>query len=146
MGLVSLISKLGKNSSHSTSTQTPYQAIGGEKAVFALAHGFYDIMESDPAAAELLAIHPQPMARIRSVFVLYLSMWLGGPNEYEKQFGHPRLRARHLPFTVTPKLKEQWMYCMRKAMHQHVKQEAIATQLLAALDQLASHMINSPDN
>jgi len=69
-------------------------------------------------------------------------MWLGGPNEFEKQFGHPRLRARHLGFPVTPTLKRQWMYCMRKAMLQTVDNMAIAEKLLDALDQLAEHMIN----
>ncbi len=97
-------------------------------------------------AADLVAIHPQPLTRIREVFALYLTMWLGGPNTYEQQFGHPRLRARHLPFAVTPALKEQWIYCMRKAMHQHVKDKALANQLLAALNQLAEHMVNSKDS
>ncbi len=94
-------------------------------------------------AEELLAIHPQPMDRIRHVFFLYLTMWLGGPNEFEKQFGHPRLRARHLGFAVTPVLKRQWMYCMRKAMLQSVHDITLAEKLLEALDQLAEHMINT---
>lgn len=100
-------------------------------------------METDPFAAELLAMHPQPLSRIREVFFLYLSMWLGGPNTYEAQFGHPRLRARHLPFAVTPALKEQWMYCMRKAMYENVENIQLAEKLLQAIDQLAEHMINT---
>lgn len=96
-------------------------------------------------AEALLAIHPQPLDRIREVFFLYLTMWLGGPNDYEKQRGHPRLRARHLPFTVTPTLKAQWMYCMRKAMMQTVTDIPLAERLLQALDQLAEHMINTAE-
>ena len=108
-----------------------------------LANSFYDIMETDPLAAELLAIHPQPLDRIRHVFFLYLTMWLGGPDDFQQQFGHPRLRARHLPFTVSPELKDQWMYCMRKAMFKTVGDLALAQKLLTALDQLAEHMINT---
>ena len=74
---------------------------------------------------------------------LYLSLWLGGPDIYQQEFGHPRLRARHLPFTVSPALKEQWMYCMRKAMMTTVSDVALAQTLLQALDQLAEHMINT---
>lgn len=122
---------------------TPYFRIGGEEKVRELANSFYDVMEHDPIAAELLAIHPQPLDRLRHVFFLYLSLWLGGPDDFQQQYGHPRLRARHLPFTVTPKLKEQWMYCMRKAMFATVDDIGLARKLLAALDQLAEHMINS---
>jgi len=142
MGLFSLLNKSKKTSSDTTPS-TPYEAIGGEETVKLIANRFYDIMEQDPMAEELLAIHPQPMDRIRHVFFLYLTMWLGGPNEFEKQFGHPRLRARHLGFAVTPALKRQWMYCMRKAMLQSVHDIALAEKLLEALDQLAEHMINT---
>lgn len=128
-----------------STSQSPYEAIGGEPVVKTIANRFYDIMETDPMAAELLAIHPQPMTRIRHVFFLYLMMWLGGPNEFEKQHGHPRLRARHLPFAVTPALKAQWMYCMRKAMLENVADLTLAQRLLDALDQLAEHMINQQD-
>ena len=107
-----------------------------------LSNRFYDIMETDSVADELYAMHPQPLTRIRHVFFLYLSLWLGGPDDYQREFGHPRLRARHLPFTVTPELKAQWMYCMRKAMHQTVDDFTLAQQLLSSLDQLAEHMVN----
>ena len=122
---------------------TPYYRIGGEEKVRELANRFYDVMENDTYAAELLSIHPQPLDRIRHVFFLYLSLWLGGPDIYQQEFGHPRLRARHLPFTVSPALKEQWMYCMRKAMMTTVSDVALAQKLFQALDQLAEHMINT---
>ncbi len=111
----------------------------------ALANRFYDIMSSDPVVAELYALHPQPLDKIRHIFFLYLSMWLGGPRDYEAQRGHPRLRARHLPYTITPALKVQWMYCMRKAMHETVTDVALAERLLSALDALAEHMVNQSE-
>lgn len=125
------------------SETTPYFRIGGEDKVRLLANRFYDIMRDDPIAKELYAIHPQPTDRIREVFFLYLSLWLGGPDTYQQQYGHPRLRSRHLSFSVTPELKDQWMYCMRKAMHETVDDLPLAQQLLNALDQLATHMINT---
>lgn len=122
---------------------TPYYRIGGEEKVRELANRFYDVMETDPLASELLAMHPMPLDRIRHVFFLYLSLWMGGPDDYQQQFGHPRLRARHLPFNVTPALKEQWMYCMRKAMFSTTDDIMLANNLLQALEQLSNHMINS---
>ncbi len=143
MGLINVFKRKDKKTT--SPAATPYDAIGGETTVRLLAERFYNIMETDPMAKALLAIHPQPLDRIREVFFLYLTMWLGGPNDYEQQRGHPRLRARHLPFTVTPSLKAQWMYCMRKAMMQTVTDIALAERLLQALDQLAEHMINTAE-
>ncbi|MBU2978473.1 group II truncated hemoglobin [Alteromonas sp. C1M14] len=145
MGIINFLSKSKETSKDQAYPNTPYAHIGGANAVHLLANRFYDIMEQDPMAKDLLAIHPLPLDRIRRVFTLYLSMWLGGPDDYQQQFGHPRLRARHLPFTVTPALKRQWMYCMRKAMMQTVHDIQLAEQLLRALDQLAEHMINKDD-
>ena len=142
MGIRDLFN-IKKKSDNRVTQSTPYARIGGEKKVRELANTFYDIMETDPLASELLALHPQPLDRIRHVFFLYLSLWLGGPDDYQQQFGPPRLRARHLPYTVTPELKAQWMYCMRKAMFKTVDDITLAQQLLEALDQLASHMVNT---
>ncbi|WP_018982124.1 group II truncated hemoglobin [Salinimonas chungwhensis] len=143
MGIFSFLSK---KKQQAAAPGTVYEAIGGEPAVKAIANDFYNVMEHDPFASELLAIHPMPLTRIRHVFFLYLKMWMGGPNDFEQQFGHPRLRARHLPFTVTPALKAQWMYCMRKAMMKNVSDIKLANRLLVALDSLAEHMINQPDD
>ncbi|NDW21434.1 group II truncated hemoglobin [Alteromonas hispanica] len=134
------IKRKGENRADET---TPYYRIGGEEKVRELANRFYDVMETDPLAAELLAMHPMPLDRIRHVFFLYLSLWMGGPDDYQQQFGHPRLRARHLPFNVTPALKEQWMYCMRKAMFSTTDDIMLANKLLQALEQLSNHMTNS---
>lgn len=123
--------------------KTAYQAIGGEQGTYKLANTFYDIMESDPFAAELLAIHPQPMDAIRQKFFEFLSGWLGGPGLFEQKYGHPRLRARHLPFTVNDQMIEQWLYCMNKALEQVVANEQARTAIRQPITQLAHHMKNS---
>ncbi|MBU3020183.1 group II truncated hemoglobin [Aestuariibacter sp. A3R04] len=143
MSILGYFNKMKEKKRRYKTPTTPYELIGGDAKVTQLANKFYDIMEQDPFAAELLALHPKPLDRIRHVFTLYLIMWLGGPNNYELQFGHPRLRARHLPFSVTPELKRQWMYCMRKAMMDTVTDISLAEKLLHSLDQLAEHMINT---
>ena len=116
--------------------------MGGEQGARNLSNRFYDIMESDPKAAELLAIHPGDMPLIREKFFEFLSGWLGGPGLYENKYGHPRLRARHLPFAIDQKLKEQWMYCMGKALDIEVDNPVLRVQLRQSFNQLAQHMIN----
>jgi hemoglobin len=120
-----------------------YQLIGGEATARAISKRFYDIMESDPQAKELFAIHKNDMSIIREKFFEFLSGWLGGPALFEQKYGHPRLRARHLPFPVTEQLRDQWMYCMNKALDENIDNKVIRRQISAAFSQLATHMINS---
>jgi hemoglobin len=129
-------------SQHPTPQQTPYQMIGGEQATKDLANRFYDIMQNDAKAAELLAIHQQPLTGIRQKFFEFLSGWLGGPGLYEKKYGHPRLRARHLPFAIDDQMKQQWMYCMGKALDIQIDNPLLRAQLRQSFNQLATHMIN----
>lgn len=125
--------------------QTVYQLIGEIEGTRRLANAFYDIMETDPALSELLAIHPLPLNNVREKFYLFLTGWLGGPDLFVEQYGHPRLRMRHLPFTVTPTLKMQWMTCMDKAMELTINNQDVIKALHDAFDGLAEHMINTPD-
>ncbi|PUB83406.1 MAG: hypothetical protein DBP02_11905 [gamma proteobacterium symbiont of Ctena orbiculata] len=52
----------------------------------------------------------------REKLFLFLSGWLGGPDLYVEKYGHPRLRARHLPFSIGIEERDQWIYCMREAL------------------------------
>ncbi|MDP4530224.1 group II truncated hemoglobin [Alkalimonas delamerensis] len=128
---------------HPTPKQTPYAIMGGEAAVRRLANRFYDVMETAPEARELLAIHPQPLDAIRQKFFEFLSGWLGGPALFEEKYGHPRLRARHLPFTVNQQLRDQWMFCMDQALNEVVEDTMLREGLRQSLGQLASHMVNT---
>ncbi|WP_199610199.1 group II truncated hemoglobin [Flocculibacter collagenilyticus] len=123
--------------------KAPYDAIGGEAATRAIANRFYDIMASDPFAKELYAMHPQPLDRIRQVFFEFLSGWLGGPALFEEKYGHPRLRQRHMPFKITPQLRDQWLHCMNKTLDIEIDTPLLRAKLKQSLAQLATHMINS---
>ncbi|GAA5218768.1 group II truncated hemoglobin [Corallincola platygyrae] len=129
---------------HPTPEQTPYQMMGGAEAVRQLSDRFYDIMEQAPEASELLAIHPQPMDSIRERFYEFLSGWLGGPGLFEQKYGHPRLRARHLPFKIDDEMRDQWMFCMNRALDIEIDTPLLREQLRQAFSQLADHMRNQP--
>ncbi len=95
---------------------TPYEWLGGESAVRQLVDRFYDLMELEPAYAELRAAHGSTLDDARDKLFWFLCGWLGGPDLYQERFGHPRLRARHLPFSIGIKERDQWVACMDQAM------------------------------
>jgi hemoglobin len=97
----------------------PYQQLGGSAPARALAQAFYDAMERDEP--ELTALHRQSAAGVidaivRERFALFLIGWLGGPQDYVAQNGHPRLRMRHARVPVDERMRDAWMRCMRSAL------------------------------
>lgn len=121
---------------------TPYEMIGGEAALRALVHDFYRIMDELPEAYGIRKLHPRDLAGSEEKLFMFLSGWLGGPDLFARRFGHPRLRARHLPFAIAENERDQWLLCMREAMALQVKDEALRAKLYEALAGLADHMRN----
>jgi hemoglobin len=104
--------------------RTPYEALGGEAGVRELVDRFYDLMDLEPRYRELRAVHGSTLEGAREKLFMFLSGWLGGPSLYTDRYGHPMLRARHLPFAIGDIERDQWMACMVQAMEEvHVPQE-----------------------
>jgi hemoglobin len=95
---------------------TPYARLGGDAGVRTLVERFYDLMELEPAFAGIRALHGASLESAREKLYLFLSGWLGGPQHYVERYGHPRLRARHLPFPIGIAERDQWLACMRRAL------------------------------
>jgi len=95
---------------------TPYEMIGGEEKLRAIVDRFYDLMELEPRYAQLRAVHGSTLEHAREKLFMFLSGWLGGPPLYTDRFGHPMLRARHLPFAIGTVERDQWMACMGQAL------------------------------
>ena len=125
-----------------TQTTTPYQQLGGDKGVRQLVDAFYDFMETLPEAAEILALHPKDLSSSRDKLYMFLSGWLGGPQLYMEAYGHPRLRARHLPFPIDSKARDAWLLCMDKALEQLAVERSLHFQLMQAFQPTANHMRN----
>ena len=122
--------------------KTPYDIMGGELGARNLSNRFYDIMAQDSYAKPLFDLHPQPLERIREVFFEFLSGWLGGPDLFSEKYGHPMLRARHLPFMIDEELRNQWIYCMNQALDSEIDNPLLRQNLKKSFLQLATHMIN----
>ena len=123
-------------------TQTPYDAMGGEQAILNLVDRFYFYMDTLPEAAGIRSIHQADLSSAKEKLFKFLSGWLGGPNLFIEEFGHPMLRARHLPFAIGESERDQWMLCMNKAIADIPMDATLETNLRNALQQLATHMIN----
>ena len=111
---------------------TPYARIGGDAGVRALAERFYDLMDVDPAYAHVRATHGASLDSAREKLHLFLSGWLGGPPLYVEKHGHPRLRARHLPFPIGSSERDQWLLCMAQAMSDLDVPQPLFDRLLTA--------------
>ena len=95
-----------------------YQLLGGETGLRALVNRFYDVMDSSPEASQIRALHAKSLKRSRQKLFMFLSGWSGGPPLYAEKFGHPRLRMRHLPFPIGTVVRDQWLWCMNKALEE----------------------------
>jgi len=122
-----------------------YETIGGEQTIAALVNRFYEVMDSDPAAAPIRHMHPDDLTTSKLHLTWFLTGWLGGPQLYIERRGHPRLRARHLPFTIGAAERDQWVHCARIALAEHVADEAARAAIDSALARLADNMRNQPD-
>ena len=121
---------------------TPYDLIGGDAGVRALVDRFYDLMDLEPAYAQLRRVHGASLESAREKLYLFLSGWLGGPPLYVQRHGHPMLRARHLPFAIGEEERDQWMACMIQAMEELEVPQPLREALTAALRKTADWMRN----
>jgi hemoglobin len=129
-----------------SSKATFFDLLGGVESgaarVRELVEAFYDIMDTDPKAAGIRAYHAKDLTEAREKLFMFLTGWTGGPQLYIERYGHPRLRARHMPFSIGESERDQWMYCMIKAMQQIGLEEKMMTNLAAQLYGVADFMRN----
>lgn len=123
---------------------TPYDTIGGEPVLARLCDRFYGLMAETPQFAELRALHPEDLQGARDKLFMFLSGWLGGPDLFVQSFGHPRLRARHMPFAIGTRERDQWVACMLLAMEEVGIAEPMRERLLQSFFKTADFMRNQP--
>ncbi len=125
---------------------TFYALLGGEEAgqerIKQLVDTFYDVMDSDPKAAGIRALHQPDLTDAREKLTMFLTGWMGGPQLYIERYGHPMLRRRHMPFVIGESERDQWMYCMIRAMHTLGLDEVIMKKLASQLYGVADFMRN----
>ncbi|MFN6945940.1 MAG: globin [Cytophagaceae bacterium] len=105
---------------------TIYERLGAENLQI-LVDNFYEHVFADPVIKDLFSKTPKDV--IKEKQYLFLTQFLGGPDLYSEKFGHPRLRARHLPHPITEDSAVAWLKCMHNAISQLPVQEQLKEEL-----------------
>ncbi|TVR56859.1 MAG: globin [Gemmatimonadales bacterium] len=124
---------------------TAYELMGGDPAVRQLVDRFYDLMDTAPEAAGIRALHAKSLKVSREKLHLFLSGWLGGPQLYMERYGPPMLRARHLPFPIGAKERDEWLWCMNRALDEQEMPAVVREFLTVRFREVADHMRNQTE-
>lgn len=119
-----------------------YEMLGGEQGLRSLVNRFYDIMDSSPEATKIRSFHAKSLKQSREKLFMFLSGWSGGPQLYVQKYGHPRLRMRHLPFAIGSVERDQWLWCMNKALDEGGYDPRVVEFLKGRFAEVADFMRN----
>lgn len=118
--------------------QTLYERIGAENLQLLVDH-FYNLVFEDPTLKPLFNTDKE---LIKKKQFMFLTQFLGGPDLYSQEYGHPRLRARHLPHPITEDHAVAWLKCMHAAIQHLPIEEAVKTELFDRFPKTAFFMVN----
>lgn len=124
---------------------THYQRIGGADKVRALVRCFYQLMDEQPEAYGIRSLHAENLQGAQEKLFKFLSGWMGGPQLFVQEYGHPMLRRRHLPFAIGVAERDQWLMCMSLALQEVVEDAALRRELADAFAKVADHMRNQDE-
>lgn len=133
-----------------TTPRSFYDEIGGHDTFVRLVEVFYRGVAADEV---LRPMYPEedlgPAAeRLR----MFLEQYWGGPTTYSERRGHPRLRMRHLPFSIDPDARDRWLGHMRVAveglhlspLHEATLWDYLERAAHAMVNTFASHPAATP--
>ena len=116
--------------------------MGGDAGVRSLVDRFYDLVDSAPEAATIRKLHAASLKASREKLYMYLTGWTGGPPIYVEARGHPRLRMRHFPFSIGAQERDEWLWCMDRALDEQPMDTELREHLRQRIHTLADHMRN----
>jgi hemoglobin len=127
------------------SSQSLYQRLGGEPTLRQFVDHLYDFMEFLPEVGDIRSMHPQSLSHARDALFMFLSGMLGGPPLYMDAFGPPRLRQKHLRFSIGNAERDQWLLCAENAASQLEVEPSVRDELMSELTRMANHLRNQQD-
>jgi hemoglobin len=120
--------------------ETSIYGIIGEEGFTRLVAAFYRQVPEDDILGRMYPRDELAAAeqRLRD-FLIYR---FGGPQRYIEERGHPRLRARHIPFRIDQAARDRWMQLMDKAFAAAALPAEVEQFLRAFFEQMSTFMIN----
>lgn len=95
---------------------TPFHLLGGHEVMQAICDRFYDLMDEDPAYAELRAMHAPDLTRMRTALAQFLAGWAGGPRDWFEANPGRCMMSVHKPYAISPEVAGQWADAMERAI------------------------------
>ena len=120
---------------------TLYEKVGGQPFFDALVERFYEGVERDP---RLRPMYPDDLEPGKRALAMFLAQYWGGPAEYSREKGHPRLRMRHMPFVIDEAARDAWLAAMLAAVEIPDIADDVRDALREYFTVAATHMINAP--
>lgn len=114
--------------------------VGGEETFYRLAEAFYARVDREPVLRHMF---PADLTGPKERLALFLMQYFGGPNTYSQRRGHPRLRMRHLPFSIGQAERDAWVGHMLAAIDEVGIQEPVRSHMREYFENSGTFMINA---
>lgn len=112
---------------------TSYRHAGGEDGLRRLCQRFYEVMDSDPVAADIRAMHRGELEPMVDRLCAFLCGWLGGPRLYQERYGSIAIPRFHHRFPIGPAERDAWLHCMRIAVDEQPWRDDFKAYLMVQL-------------
>jgi hemoglobin len=118
-----------------------YDQVGGEETFANLTKYFYEGVAQDPL---LKPMYPEDdLGPAEQRLRMFLEQYWGGPDTYQLERGHPRLRMRHQPYKINPEARDAWLGHMRAAVDRLELSQLHEAELWDYLQRAAHAMLNT---
>jgi len=119
-----------------------YPAIGDE-GFARLVAAFYRRIPQDDILGPMYA-EDNDLAGAEQRLRDFLIFRFGGPPRYIEERGHPRLRMRHVRFSIGQPARDRWMELMSAALVEAAFPPEVDSKLRAFFDSTATFLMNRP--
>jgi hemoglobin len=130
---------LGTHIPFTGTTGSLYEMLGGMETFRQLADGLYRRIDKDPVLRHMF---PEDLTTAKEHMALFLAQFFGGPQVYNEQRGHPRLRSRHLPFKIGQAERDAWLGHMLASLEEAGITEPALTPMRRYFEDAATFLIN----
>jgi len=117
-----------------------FEQLGGEAGIRRWVDRFYDRVPADPRLAPLFP--PNLSASRDKQWAFFVEFFGGGPR-YTQAYGPAFLRFKHRKAKIGQPERDAWMGLMVACLREQTDDEALVARVVARLDPIATHMINT---